>query len=1296
MLAMLGLGGSEIILILLALVIGPLFIIGVVFLVVWLVRRSDRKSSPPPAPTTATRRFCHNCGQEMAADAPQGLCAACLMKVALGSEGGNPAGAGQREPAPASADIARHFPQLEILELLGQGGMGMVYKARQRQLDRLVALKILPANSARDPAFAERFSREARALARLNHPNIVSVYDFGLTRGSQGKGADDPSGPGNPPPHVGGEAAEEDFYYFIMEYVDGVNLRQLEHTRRLAPSEALTIVPRICDALQYAHDEGIVHRDIKPENILIDKKGRVKIADFGLAKLLGQAPKDFRLTDADRIMGTPHYMAPEQVEHPLDVDHRADIYSLGVVFYEMLTGELPLGKFAAPSHKVQMDVRLDEVVLKSLEKEPERRYQQVSEVKTQVETIAGSVRSEAGSQKSGASHPAPIKSERGRLGLQESPGAAVSYPSMGELALHTDGLMITSGYQQRTIPLTDIRGLGEAVMPWWFSPAGHCYAGVDFDQGGQRRKLAFLPGTSYFRTVPDSRSHSAEWLTAIQHAVKSATGAELAICHTPVVMPVKSPWSWFWLLLPVIFGALLVGKLLSGGGNANASAMWIFLPLSPLLILLPILAWRLWSVNGRASSAVTNQEPRFSRTAIVGACWAPFFFITALLYFTGRAMPTGQSHGPSWGQILMTLTILPLGFTAPFGTTILGWIAVAQIRRSAGKLYGLGLAVFDGLFFPLLMLDALIAGGSALALRILGMQMAARAQAGEVVSPVWYAYWLLPLSALALIILTNFLIARWVWHAVKKPLNGDEPGKVDGGNVPAQKPREDRFWKRFAVVIVLGVAALILIPVAAVLLAIILPARERAHQQSTQRNVITELTFGPVIERVIPDPVAGIPCVLDFETGNLLQPPTEIIRALANDVATVDPAVVRWLRDNGGDAVVAADGSIQLFEGVVFNPTIKGQAATWDELTPSLVAAGIGGMAEEERKAAVHQPAFHLVTLRFPAAMEFTTRERSMGVIQILGASDHPRGVKLRYKLVQNTQPAVSQPQMTQRQFVNLIVGKDRLVFEGKPVAGDSSASRLRQLEERLGKIPEPRSTEIAFWRAADLPQKEFYAATVAVGKLAKQLGFADVSVVSLPRPSLPTEPGTRFGPVIERVVQSAAESTNDYFLDLDTGKFLEAPDDIRSWMATRFQPIGKPANLDDQIGEWARSVGADFTVPKFNDQGAPLLILYGGLTSMVGQAPYEQPTSGDPFEKLTTGDVLREVRETVELQKLSGKSQPPYVGHFSIPDRPFIFQTREGGIGVLQVLGQTKNRRGVKIRYKLVLPPTSRSDTGR
>jgi predicted Ser/Thr protein kinase len=254
------------------------------------------------------------------------------------------------------------FPQLDIFGLLGAGGMGAVYRARQRGLDRLVALKILPPKFSGDPAFAERFAREARTLARLNHPNIVDVYDLGQTG---------------------------QLYYFLMEFVDGVNLRQMMQAHHLTPQEALAIVPQICEALEYAHGEGIVHRDIKPENILLDQKGRVKIADFGLSKLLGGATQAVQLTQANHVLGTLHYMAPEQFENPLAVDHRADLYSLGVVFYEMLTGELPLGRFALPSQKAAVDARLDELVLRTLEKDPNRRYQHASELRTEVEAIAG-------------------------------------------------------------------------------------------------------------------------------------------------------------------------------------------------------------------------------------------------------------------------------------------------------------------------------------------------------------------------------------------------------------------------------------------------------------------------------------------------------------------------------------------------------------------------------------------------------------------------------------------------------------------------------------------------------------------------------------------------------------------------------------------------------------------------------------------------------------------------------------------------------------------------------------------
>jgi tRNA A-37 threonylcarbamoyl transferase component Bud32 len=305
-----------------------------------------------------TARIRPKCGATVPVDAPQGLCPKCVMAGAVATVSpARQAGAGF-EPPPVE-QVAAAFPQLEVVELIGAGGMGAVYKARQPKLERWVALKVLPESLGADPAFTERFSREARLLASLNHPNIVTVYDFG---------------------HSGG------FFFLLMEYVDGVNLRDAMVAGRITPSQALGLVPKICEALQYAHEEGILHRDIKPENILLDVKGRVKIADFGIAKLLG-ARKDVTLTAAGAAVGTPHYMAPEQLEHPQEVDQRADIYSLGVVFYEMLTGELPMGRFAPPSEKSTVDPRVDPIVLRALERDRDKRFASASEVKTRVESL---------------------------------------------------------------------------------------------------------------------------------------------------------------------------------------------------------------------------------------------------------------------------------------------------------------------------------------------------------------------------------------------------------------------------------------------------------------------------------------------------------------------------------------------------------------------------------------------------------------------------------------------------------------------------------------------------------------------------------------------------------------------------------------------------------------------------------------------------------------------------------------------------------------------------------------------
>lgn len=262
---------------------------------------------------------------------------------------------------PSPEELQLLLTDYEVGPLVGRGGMGAVYRGVQRSLEREVAIKILPSEIAgRDPQFAPRFKQEAKAMARLNHPHIVAVHDFGETT--------------------------DGLLYFVMDFIDGTDLAHIIRSEgHLSPKKAAAIISQVCDALEFAHEHGIVHRDIKPSNIMVDMRGQVKVADFGLAKSL--EARDLitsAATMSGTIMGTPAYMAPEQAQGK-PVDHRADIYSVGAMFYEMLTGEIPHGVIEPPSHqRNEVDVRLDKVVLKALARDPNRRYQRVSQVKTDV------------------------------------------------------------------------------------------------------------------------------------------------------------------------------------------------------------------------------------------------------------------------------------------------------------------------------------------------------------------------------------------------------------------------------------------------------------------------------------------------------------------------------------------------------------------------------------------------------------------------------------------------------------------------------------------------------------------------------------------------------------------------------------------------------------------------------------------------------------------------------------------------------------------------------------------------
>jgi hypothetical protein len=288
-------------------------------------------------------------------------------------------GSMQNWEPPTVEEAARLFPNYQVVGVLGRGGMGAVYKAVQTALDRVVAIKLLPLEISIDRDFADRFVREARTMAKLNHPNIVSVFDFGTTT--------------------------EGHLYFVMEFVEGTTLHHLIKSTGLKPNQALELIVSICEALQYAHTEGVVHRDIKPANVLVDTKGRVKVADFGLARVDAPTSEQWGQTMTGMVLGTPDYMAPEQ-KSGSRVDHRADIYSLGVMLYEMLCGQVPQGIFDPPSQRVSVDERIDQVVIRAMQQEPDRRYPNTAEMKSEVENIRLTpLPKEAGAGKKAAAAP---------------------------------------------------------------------------------------------------------------------------------------------------------------------------------------------------------------------------------------------------------------------------------------------------------------------------------------------------------------------------------------------------------------------------------------------------------------------------------------------------------------------------------------------------------------------------------------------------------------------------------------------------------------------------------------------------------------------------------------------------------------------------------------------------------------------------------------------------------------------------------------------------------------------------
>ena len=285
---------------------------------------------------------------------PAGMDPLALLDVGLGPSGADRA---RSELALSKEEVAAMLPAYDVQHQLGQGGMGAVYAAVQRDLQRRVAIKLLSPALANKAGLTVRFRHESQLMASLQHPGIVQVYEAG-------------------------ETAEGHLYY-VMEFVDGEDLASRMHRGRLPMDEAVSVISAVADALHAAHALGIVHRDVKPANIFLSAQGPPKLGDFGLALTAEQAEDPLRLTRAGTTVGTVEYAAPEQLARTHSVTAASDVFSLGVLTYEMLTGELPRGNFDPPSvRNPAVDAAFDGVVLHALQTDPLRRFAHAGEFRT--------------------------------------------------------------------------------------------------------------------------------------------------------------------------------------------------------------------------------------------------------------------------------------------------------------------------------------------------------------------------------------------------------------------------------------------------------------------------------------------------------------------------------------------------------------------------------------------------------------------------------------------------------------------------------------------------------------------------------------------------------------------------------------------------------------------------------------------------------------------------------------------------------------------------------------------------
>lgn len=607
-----------------------------------------------------------------------GVCPRCLMADVTWQN--TPEQTLRLGPQPTLEQLSRALPQFEGWEEIGRGGMGFVFKARQPHLERMVAIKILPISRETDPELATRFQREAKTLASLNHPNIVTLHDSGQS---------------------------ENLLYLVMEYVEGSNLRELLRAGKLPYREALRLIPPLCEAVQFAHDRGVVHRDIKPENLLLDKQGRIKIADFGISRIIGEIKSSaIPGQTVDTMTGTPGYMAPELSTPHLPTDHRVDIYALGVVLYEMLTGKRPGDPITPPSKPLGLDMRLDDVILRALAHSPEMRWCSAHDMGATIQLIG-----EIPREQTAKAAPIPPKIP-----------PANYWPTWTNVVLFALGglctLLFSWPHISQSHPEEFIRYFGPSPETAWI---------------GEIRSVT--PGHHYGQLMPLDKSWPSWivglmapifWILLIRNTLaKNSRGRAILLTGNmrgPVRLgAIVIAAGLFGLHLGLILVALWY--LLFGGGPPIVSTL--ILTLSGYFLGILGLILRKPDEELLSTKAFAPKQPfGWSKKAIVGAAWIPFMILFVLSFFVTTRVermesspnpitptPHEQVQNNATAVGFPVIAMILLGLPSLIIPSLLGSLAIGDIKKAQGQLRGLRLAFIDLLFLPVILGLGVIAWG---------------------------------------------------------------------------------------------------------------------------------------------------------------------------------------------------------------------------------------------------------------------------------------------------------------------------------------------------------------------------------------------------------------------------------------------------------------------------------------------------------------------------------------------------------------------------------------------------------